>query len=152
MSRSRHLTRWIVLGLVVAFAGTAWALQSSWWPATQKWFEKKTASSDGDSSSHGKAKEAEHGHSHAGQEHAGHEGTASIELSPQARKSMGLKTAKVTPDTFVRKMPVPGMIVERKGITRSRVVAPLTGIVTRVHVTQGEAIQGERPLFFKKWR
>lgn len=149
MSRSRHLTRWIVSGLIVALAGTAWAFQNSWWPTAERWLGKKTASpgEGGDSSSHGKEKEGGHGHSHAGHDHAGHEEGSSIDLSPQARKSMGLKTGKVVLDTFIRRMPVPGMVVERKGITKSRVVAPLTGIVMRVHVIQGEAIKAGRALF-----
>ncbi|CAN0536198.1 unnamed protein product, partial [Scytosiphon promiscuus] len=94
----------------------------------------------------GAASEEDH-HDH---DHAGHDETSSLELSPQARKNVGLTADKIVPvqlKDFTRTITIPAMVVERPGKTRIKVVAPMTGIVTNVNVTGGEAVQPGRPLF-----
>ena len=114
--------------------------------------------------------DCESGHDHAGEEpgahageeddhdHAGesrgkkaydhkHDEASAIELSPQARGNIGLRTAKVTLKPLERTITVPGMVVERPGWSRSNVTAPMTGVVTRVYPLQGEAVRPGQPLF-----
>jgi multidrug efflux pump subunit AcrA (membrane-fusion protein) len=87
------------------------------------------------------------GHDHEHDHDHDHHAADSLELSEQARKNIGLQTGPVETSTFVRTMSVPGLVAERAGQTRVRVVAPLTGIVTRVHVIEGEAVPPGQPLF-----
>jgi multidrug efflux pump subunit AcrA (membrane-fusion protein) len=87
-------------------------------------------------------------------EHAEHddeahhdEETAAIELSAQALKNIGYKPFTIALGNYERKISVPGMIVERPGKSQIQVSAPLTGIVTRSYVIQGEAVAPDSPLF-----
>ncbi|MFM7109423.1 MAG: efflux RND transporter periplasmic adaptor subunit [Planctomycetaceae bacterium] len=49
--------------------------------------------------------------------------------------------------TFQRTITVPGMVVERRGRSRFTITAPMTGSLTRILVTEGEAVMPEQPLF-----
>ena len=96
--------------------------------------------------------EGEEAHDHGGHDHshAGHDETNSLELSPQARRNIGLTDEMVRPvelQTFFRKLTVPAMVVEQAGRTKIQVAAPMSGLVAAVHVIQGEAISPGRPLF-----
>lgn len=89
---------------------------------------------------------------HADDPHQGHnhgpggvENT--LELSPQALQNIGLQIAPATLSSFERRITIPGMVVQQPGRTSTRVVAPLTGIISRVHVIAGEALAPGKPLF-----
>ena len=84
------------------------------------------------------------GHSHG---HAGHDEANSLELSPQARKNVGLTTASVELKTFVRHVTMPAMVVGRPGRSEIEVTASLGGRVTRVYPIEGEAVEPGQPLF-----
>jgi cobalt-zinc-cadmium efflux system membrane fusion protein len=85
-----------------------------------------------------------HGHSH---DHPGHDEANALELSQQAEGNIGLKTMTVELSSFERTISVPGMVVERPGRSILRVTAPLTGVVTKIHTIQGEAVTPGQPLF-----
>ncbi len=72
---------------------------------------------------------------------------ASLEVSEQGRKSIGLSLAKVAPRDFVRTVVLPAMVVERPGRSELTVSAPVTGIVTHIHPIRGEAVRPGDPLF-----
>lgn len=144
--------RWVIVSTLAIVAGVGWATYGRWRPVAERQLAVlhtllsiRGATGPGESEKH-EPSAAEHG-AHEGHDHAGHEETSAIELSAQARKSIGLKTAKIELSRFERAIPVPGIVVERRGRTKTRVVAPLTGIVTRVHVIEGEAVQPGDPLF-----
>ena len=84
----------------------------------------------------------EHGHAHdtAGAAH-------SLTLSAQARRSIGLAEGDVALSTFRRTITVPGMVVERRGRSQFAIVTPMTGILLRILVTEGEAIAAGQPLY-----
>lgn len=139
---SKHGKLWGIgiTGFVVA--ASAWMTQSQWMPAAMRFLESTDshATVPGQAGTHD-----EHaGHDHG---HAGHDELSSIEVSAQARTNIGLKTGRIKLSTFVRTITVPGIVVERPGRTRTRVVAPLTGIITKVHAIAGEAIHAGQPLF-----
>jgi multidrug efflux pump subunit AcrA (membrane-fusion protein) len=71
----------------------------------------------------------------------------SIELSPEALKTIDFQPLRITRGDFERKVSLPGMVVERPGKSQIRVSAPLTGIVTRSYAMQGAAIAPGSPLF-----
>lgn len=87
-----------------------------------------------------------HSDDHAGHEHA-HDESDSIELSPQARKNIGLKTGEVQITDAKRFITVPAIVTERPGETTFQIAAPLTGIVTGLSIVRGEAIESGELLF-----
>jgi membrane fusion protein, heavy metal efflux system len=89
----------------------------------------------------------DHAHAHTGHDHAGHVEKDAIQLSDQARRSIGLTEGEVVLTTFTRTIPVPGMVVERRGRTRFTIIAPMTGFLTRILVAEGEAVSPGQPLF-----
>lgn len=95
-----------------------------------------------------RARANDHGHDH-GHDHDdhGHVEENSIELSEQARRSIGLEEGDVRLSTFRRTITMPGMVVERRGRSRFTVISPMTGYLTRIHVTEGEAVASGQPLF-----
>lgn len=92
--------------------------------------------------------EGEHGDAEAADEdHPGHDDAASLALSEQGRRNVGLTLITVQPRDFERTMSIPGLIVERPARTLLNVAAPLTGIVTRIYPIRGEAVRPGDPLF-----
>lgn len=129
-----------VAGLIVALA-----LHRQWPQPVRDWaihsLGGETAA-PAETADHDHVHDPEHGHTHdAGVEEN------EIELSEQARRSIGLEEGVVTLATFQRTITVPGMVVERRGRSRFTIVAPLTGSLTRIHVTEGEAVVPGQPLF-----
>ena len=95
---------------------------------------------DHDGHNHG----AEHGDEHA---HEGHTEENALELSEQARRSIGLQEGDIVLTTFHRTISVPGIVVERRGRSKLTIIAPMTGSVTKIFVTEGEAVAPDQPLF-----
>ncbi len=70
-----------------------------------------------------------------------------VRLSPQALKNLSLVAKPLALTTYWRKIDVPGMIVDRPGVSDRGVVAPVTGIVTRIHAYPGDTVEPNAPLF-----
>lgn len=87
------------------------------------------------------------GHDHAAHDHAGHEDASSLELSAQALKNIGYEPFTVALRDFERSISLPGMVVERPGKSQYRVSAPLGGVITKVHIIEGETVAAGQPLF-----
>ncbi|MCA9016208.1 MAG: secretion protein HlyD, partial [Planctomycetaceae bacterium] len=141
--------KWIVTLVLLVPAGfIAWNYQEQWLPVVQgrtqnKGVENKPAKSNETADAH--AGEEHHDH-----DHAGHDEASSLELSPQARKNIGLTSDKLIPvklQSFTRTITIPAIVVERPGKTRITIVAPMTGIVMNVNVIAGEAVKPDRELF-----
>lgn len=140
ISKSSPRFKWLAVVGAIVITAVIWSSYGTWMPALREQFpalKGKTAAKEGGSEEEG----------HAGHDHPGHDELASLELSPQAQANIGLKAGKVTIEDFWRKITVPGIIVERRGKTKSRIVAPLTGIVTKVNVIEGEAVRPGQALF-----
>ena len=133
--------RWITIGVVIAVGIAAVVFQSAWLPTAQQWLARLRGSSAAEPN--GKT-----GHEDAG--HAAHGNPNSIELSPQARKNIGLTDDMIAPiklQPFTRTITIPGMVVERPGRSIVEVTAPLTGIITRIYPIEGEALAAGKKLF-----
>lgn len=63
-----------------------------------------------------------------------------LELSPQARKNIGLTVATVHRRDFARSISVPGVIGERPGKTLITVSAPVGGVVRQIIPLRGESV------------
>jgi membrane fusion protein, heavy metal efflux system len=76
-----------------------------------------------------------------------HNEATSVALSREAQANVGIQTTKVELKPFERTITVPAMIVEQPGRSRVQIAAPLTGVVTHIYPTQGEAVAPGQPLF-----
>ncbi len=139
--------KWVFFFCCLTLFIAGWSLQSVWVPKAKIWAAKQLAASGSEAE-----KDDHAGHDHGGHDHdhAGHDESSSLELSPQARKNIGLTKENVRPvelQTFTRSISVPAIVVERPGQTRIKIVATMTGIVTNVNIISGEAIVPGRELF-----
>lgn len=80
-------------------------------------------------------------------DHDGHDEQNSLSLSDQARRSIGLREGDVALSTFDLTISVPGIVVERRGRSKLTIIAPITGSVTQIFATEGEAVTPDQPLF-----
>lgn len=70
-----------------------------------------------------------------------------LKLSEQARINLGLHTAAAKPEVYWRKIDIPGVIVDRPGITDNGITSPLAGVITKVHSLEGDIVQPGQRLF-----
>jgi len=68
-----------------------------------------------------------------------------LKLSPQARQNLKLVSKPVKPQSFWRKILVPGEVADRPGLSDRGVTSPAVGVVTQVHAFPGDTVRpGER--------
>lgn len=138
------------LGLaVLVIAG--FVFRDAWWQPTQRWVQRVTQGEEVAAADDHAHAEDEHGddHDHGGHSHE-HSDATSIDLSPQARLNLGLTAEQLRPvqlQDYYRSITVPAIVVERPGRTHIEVSAPLTGVVTAVHVVPGAAVEEGDLLF-----
>ncbi len=133
---------WIATGLIlVVAAGVTYAL---WWPPLSAWVDTTLISQRG-------AAVDEHAeHAADAQSAAGHVEATSLELTPQARKNLGLTPEFVRPvelSTYRRSITLPAVVVAKPGRSSIVVSTPLNGVVTHVHAVTGEAVMPGDLLF-----
>ena len=68
-------------------------------------------------------------------------------LSPQAQKNLELVARPLRLTTFWKTIDVPGVVVDRPGISDRGVVAPVSGVITKIHHYPGDTIAPGAPLF-----
>ncbi len=68
-------------------------------------------------------------------------------VNEQAQQNLGLTAKRLTAQTFWRTIPVPGMVVDRPGQSDRGVVAPATGVVSKVHHFPGDTVRPGDVLF-----
>lgn len=140
---------WIIGLIIVAVVGiSTW---SRWFPTATSWVDSTVSAFRGGGESDTVDAHTEDdphaAHDHA---HAGHNEETSLELSAQALRNIGLSEATIQPvklEKFRRSITVPALVVERPGRTRVQVATPMTGVITHVHVVQGEAVEPGTLLF-----
>ena len=75
------------------------------------------------------------------------EETTVLKLSPQARKNLGLVALPLELETYTRSIQIPGVIVDRPGVSDRGVTAPAVGIVARIHAFPGDTVRPGEKLF-----
>ena len=90
---------------------------------------------------------AEDSHDDHAHDHAGHSDASSITLSERGLKNIGFEAYTVAPADYARRLNVPAVVVEVPGRSQVHITAPLTGIIEKVFVAQGEAVETKQPLF-----
>jgi len=122
--------RWLVIvGSVAAGIAAATLLRDRWLP----FFEPAGSASVAD--------EADHGAAGAARERE------VLELSPQARKNLGIVSRPAVVGDYRRTILVPGEITDRPGISDRGVTSPAVGIITQVHAFPGDTVRPGTRLF-----
>lgn len=83
-------------------------------------------------------------------EEAGHSAVAAgnqVLLSDQAQKNLHLQTKPLVMESFWKTITVPGIVIDRPGFSDRGVVAPATGVISRIHRVPGETVRVGEPLF-----
>ena len=70
-----------------------------------------------------------------------------LKLSPQARSNLGLVSKPVVFEDYWRTLQVPGVVVDRPGLSDRGVTSPAVGVVTQVHAFAGDTIRPGEKLF-----
>lgn len=70
-----------------------------------------------------------------------------VKLTAQARKNLRLVSKPLVPGEFWRTIEVPGVIVDRPGISDRGVVSPVVGVVSKVHGFPGQTVEPGAILF-----
>ena len=70
-----------------------------------------------------------------------------VRLSPQARDNLGLISKPLQATTFWRTIELPGVIVDRPGVSDRGVVSPVSGVVTRINAFPGDTVAPDDPMF-----
>ena len=143
-ARAARAAWWVVGVATVVIVFAAALFHDQWLPHVREGLglAKPDTSHEHSDEHHDHDRDGGHDHSHPG-----HKESESIELSERARKNIGLQIAKVELKPFTRSILMPGIIVERPGRSQVQVTAPMTGIVTRIYPTEGEAIAPNQKLF-----
>jgi len=76
--------------------------------------------------------------------------TSKIIVNEQAQINLGLTVKPLKAQTFWKTIPVPGMVVDRPGLSDRGVVAPASGVVSKVHRFPGDTVQPGDVLFTLK--
>lgn len=70
-----------------------------------------------------------------------------LKLSPQARKNLKLVSKPVILQSYWRTIQVPGIVVDRPGLSDRGVTSPAVGVVTQVHAFAGDVVRPGETLF-----
>lgn len=73
-----------------------------------------------------------------------------LKLSAKARKNLGLIVKPLKPQAYWRTIDVPGIIVDRPGLSDRGVTSPAMGVVAAVHAFPGDTIKPGDQLFTVK--
>ncbi|MFO0930249.1 MAG: efflux RND transporter periplasmic adaptor subunit [Gemmataceae bacterium] len=64
-----------------------------------------------------------------------------VKLTPQARANLHLTSRPVTLQTYWRTMPVPGMLIDRPGVSDRGITAPVAAVVSRLQAFPGDVVR-----------
>lgn len=84
---------------------------------------------------------------HDEHDHADHDEFGSLELTPQARANLRLRTEAITVGPYTKYVEVPGMVTPWPGKTHISITSPLTGVINAIHVSRGEMIASGEAMF-----
>jgi multidrug efflux pump subunit AcrA (membrane-fusion protein) len=139
MQNLRRIATGLAIGAVLV---TAFVSRGRWWPAIE---QRISSTSKGDEKPSEKESAQDGQDEHEGHDHGDH--PEEVVVSRQAQSSLGLRVAKLRPSDYPRELPMPGRVVVVPGVSHRDVPASLSGVVTRIHVGQGQLVMPNDPLF-----
>lgn len=96
------------------------------------------------------AKPAAQGHADHADPHAGHDHGPQddrVKLTPQAQANLRLVVDAALPEAYSRTLLIPGIVVDRPGLSDRGVTAPIAGVVTKIAIQPGDTVQPAQALF-----
>lgn len=121
---------------LLALAGAAYLTRSTWQP----WLDKALRATDSKSSSTAAAAHDDHaGHDHGGGDR--------VKLSEQAQKNLRLVVEPLAPESYSRTLLIPGMVVDRPGLSDRGIMSPVAGVVIAIKVQPGDTVRPGEDLF-----
>ncbi len=131
-SQKRRIVKPLIgIALVIGLGVAAFATQNQWMPYLT------SADSASQSPPALNSDDAHEGHDHG---QAGHNESASIELSDRGLKNIGFEPYRIVPTEYQKTLTLPAIVVERPGRSQIHITAPLTGAISKIHAVTGEAI------------
>ena len=115
------LTPIVVVALVAGLGAAAYLTRARWLPKEE---DKPAADAD----------------------HHDHEHPDRVKLSPQAQASLGLIVEPLIPEEYARTVVLPGLVVDRPGVSDRAVTVPVAGVVTNLKVQPGDTVKPGEPL------
>lgn len=76
--------------------------------------------------------------------------TGKVIVNDRAQHNLGLSAKPLKPQTYWKTIQVPGMVVDRPGVSDRGVVAPVTGVVVKVNHVPGDIVRPGDALFTLK--
>jgi cobalt-zinc-cadmium efflux system membrane fusion protein len=73
--------------------------------------------------------------------------STAVVLSPEARRNLGLEIRPLEPTSYWKVIEIPGVVVDRPGVSDRGVTAPIAGTITKVHAFPGTTVSPDAPLF-----
>lgn len=70
-----------------------------------------------------------------------------LKISPQARANLDLVSRPAIPQTYWRKIQIPGVVVDRPGVTDRGITSPVSAVITQIHAFEGDIVQPRQKLF-----
>ena len=70
-----------------------------------------------------------------------------VVLTPEARSNLGLEVRPLEVTSYWKVIEIPGVVVDRPGISDRGVTAPIAGTITTVHAFPGMTVAPNAPLF-----
>ena len=148
----------VIVGVIGA---SLFFTKNKWLPSVQQHLSVASASTPADHDGHDHASHDhdehshDHGdHSHDHDDHSHDHGDHShddaeeasaaestVQLSDQAKRNLKLASKRAFPQTYWKRMEIPGEIVDRPGMTDRSLTAPIAGVITAVHAHQGDIIK-----------
>jgi len=135
----------IAIGVLVTAVIVGLVTRKQWLPPAISFLTSASAPSGEPGNKAGADDHA--GHDHGAESEEGHDEANSLQLSTQARKNIGLQTAAIKLQPYVRFLSVPAIVIGRPGRSHISVTAPLGGRVERVYPIEGDAVMPGQPLF-----
>lgn len=86
-------------------------------------------------------------------DHAGHDHGPTddrIKLTPQAQANLRLVVDAAIPEGYSRTLLIPGMVVDRPGLSDRGVVSPVAGVVTQIAIQPGDTVRAGATLYTLK--
>lgn len=131
------------LAILVAVALLAYFFQASWMPLLNLSLRKTPTVQRAGLRAH----EHDHAHDHGHDHDHGEDDDAgeTLQLSSQAKRNLDLKTQRIFPKNYWKRLVIPGEVVDRPGVTDRSLTSPIAGVITEVHAYQGDIISpGDR--------
>ncbi len=132
----RKIVAAAVVLLVVTVVGAAAAVAGGLWgPKLLAFFVADAASSDDP-----------HAHEHDEHDHAADDPNV-LELSPQARETLGIRVAPLKRSDYERTIRIPGQVVKIPGVTEIELTARSSGEIEGIRVLEGKLVKPGAALF-----